>query len=138
VSGTGQEKEEGADPSSAHGWDRKKHCPFRGVWWTEQKQAGVVPMQVPRGMNDTLVGTGPEKDKMVPSLFRDRTEPDASHSPRRTTGRRQGVREMVETDTQYGRLAEREIILVFTDFSLACHLNGFQGTEVRKSVEKYR
>ncbi len=68
---------------------------------------------------------------MVPSLYSDRTEPDASHSPRRTTGWRQGVREMVEIDTQHGRRAEREIILVFTDFfSLACHLNGFQVTEV--------
>jgi hypothetical protein len=91
---------------------------------------------MPRGMDGTLAGTGQEKDQMVPSLFSDRTEPDASYSPRRTTGRRQGVREMVETDTQHGRLAERESILVFTDFfSLACHLNGSQVTEVRKNVE---
>jgi hypothetical protein len=47
------------------------------------------------------------------------------------------VKEMVETDTQHGRRAEREIILVSTDlFSLACHLNVSQVNEVRKNVEK--
>ncbi len=41
-------------------------------------------------MDDTLVGTGPEKDQMVPSIFRDRTEPDA---PTPLGGRLDGDRE---------------------------------------------
>ncbi len=136
MSGTGQEKRGGGTDLSTDGIGKSIVPSEVYSGWNRRRQ-GLSQCRCQGGMDDALAGTGQEKDQMVPSLFRDRTEPDASHSPRRMTGRRQGVREMVETDTQHGRRAEREIILVLTDyFSRACHLNGSQVTEVIKTVEK--
>ncbi len=121
MSGTGQEKgrrwvrsflgaRDGTEGGGGADGTGKRIVPSEVYSGRNKRRQGVVlvPIQVPRVMDDTLAGTGQEKDQMVPSLFSDRTEPDAS-TP---LGRRQGVREMVETDTQHGRPAEREIILV--------------------------